>query len=136
MCPLNTDRKPQLIYFIVIFYNAGLMAVKVTFLIQYWRVLTLGRYRKVLITATVIVVGWCVAVILVETFSCAPIKKYWIPDTPGHCLPNYPRWYVNAAGNITTDIIVFVLPLPVISKLNLAKGHKIVLLGIFCLGFL
>jgi hypothetical protein len=133
---MPTANRSQGLYFIVIFYNAGLMAVKATFLIQYWRVLALGRYRKILIAATVIVMGWCVAVILVETFSCSPIRKFWTPETPGRCLPLFPRWYVNAGGNITTDVIVFVLPLPVISKLNLAKGHKVVLLGIFCLGFL
>lgn len=126
----------QTLYVVVIFYNAGLSAVKATFLIQYWRVLAVGRYKRVLIVSSVIVAGWCISVILVEIFSCSPIKKFWMPRIPGHCVPKYPRWYFNAAGNITTDIIVFTLPLPVISKLNLAKGHKIVLLGIFCLGFL
>ena len=51
-------------------------------------------------------------------------------------MDNQTQWFSNAALNILTDLIVFILPLPVIGKLNLAKGQKYSLLGIFCLGFL
>lgn len=45
-------------------------------------------------------------------------------------------WYINAAGNIVTDLSIMIMPLPVLSKLQLARKQKFFLIGIFCLGFL
>ena len=38
-------------------------------------------------------------------------------------------------GNITTDIIILALPIPVLWRLNLPRSQRISLVGIFCLGF-
>lgn len=119
------------------FYNAALFATKLTFLLQYWRVIAIQNMRKIFYVAMFIVLGWGISAVFVEIFICKPISAFWDPKgTPGKCIPNLPQWYINAAGNIITDLIVFILPLPVIGKLNLAKGQKYSLLGIFCLGFL
>lgn len=51
-------------------------------------------------------------------------------------MSNLPFWYINAAGNIATDLAIFIMPLPALSKLQLGKKQKYMLLGIFSLGFL
>ncbi|OHF03866.1 hypothetical protein CORC01_00728 [Colletotrichum orchidophilum] len=122
-------------YVTIVFYNAALSGIKMTFLFQYYRVLAVQKMKKVFLAAMVIVGAWSISQILVEIFICTPIAAGWDKSIKGSCIPNYPQWYINAAGNIITDIIVFVLPLPVINRLNLARGQKYVLLGIFCLGF-
>lgn len=43
---------------------------------------------------------------------------------------------MNASGNIISDIIVLLLPLPMINGLRLPRNQKIALAGIFGLGFL
>ena len=91
--------------------------------------------RKIIVTAFVLVALWSISQLLVVIFTCSPIHKFWLPETPGTCIPNLPFWYVNAAGNIVTDVIVFVLPLPALSRLNLRKGQKVALIGVFSLGF-
>jgi hypothetical protein len=45
-------------------------------------------------------------------------------------------WYTNVAGNIATDLIVIILPIPAIIKLNLPSRQKWYLVGIFILGTL
>ncbi|OBR04232.1 Integral membrane protein [Colletotrichum higginsianum IMI 349063] len=122
-------------YVTIVFYNAALAGIKMTFLFQYYRVLAVQRMKKVFIAAMIIVGAWSVSQILIAIFNCSPIPAFWDKSIDGSCIPNYPYFYINAAGNIATDIIVFVLPLPVINKLSLARGQKYVLLGIFCLGF-
>ncbi|TDZ16005.1 Satratoxin biosynthesis SC1 cluster protein 4 [Colletotrichum orbiculare MAFF 240422] len=122
-------------YVTVVFYNASLAGIKMTFLLQYWRVLTVQHMRKYFIAAMVLVGGWSVSQMLVMIFNCTPIPAFWDDSVEGTCIPNYPLWYINAGGNIVTDLLVFVLPLPAIGNLKLAKGQKLVLLGIFCLGF-
>ncbi|KAF9871864.1 hypothetical protein CkaCkLH20_10798 [Colletotrichum karsti] len=122
-------------YITIVFYNAALAGIKMTFLFQYYRVLAIQKMKKVFIACMILVGGWSISQILVEIFICTPIPTFWDADVKGTCIPNYPQWYINAAGNIITDLIVFVLPLPVIGNLKLAPGQKYVLLGIFCLGF-
>lgn len=42
--------------------------------------------------------------------------------------------YISAAGNIATDLIIVILPLPMIRRLHLAPAQKAVLSFVFCLG--
>ncbi|GAB1310585.1 Rhodopsin domain-containing protein [Madurella fahalii] len=122
-------------YISIVLYNGSLTATKLTFLLQYYRILGQGQMRKVITVAFVIVALWSISQLLVTIFNCTPIQKFWLPETPGTCIPNLPFWYINAAGNIVTDVIVFVVPLPALSRLNLRKGQKLALIGVFCLGF-
>ncbi len=127
----------QTFYISIVLYNGSLTAIKITFLLQYYRILgTARKMRLVILGALVFVSLWSISQLLVTTFTCTPIEKFWMGDAvPGTCIPNLPFWYINAAGNILTDVIVFIVPLPALSGLNLRKAQKIMLLGIFSLGF-
>ncbi|KAK4098619.1 hypothetical protein N658DRAFT_431713 [Parathielavia hyrcaniae] len=122
-------------YISIVLYNGSLTATKLTFLLQYYRILGMGHMRTVIIAAFVFVALWSISQLLVVIFTCTPIHKFWLPETPGTCIPNLPFWYYNAAGNIVTDVLIFVLPLPALTRLNLRKGQKLALVGVFCLGF-
>jgi hypothetical protein len=118
-------------------YNIALMAVKMTFLFQFYRVLAVNhRTKRIYIIATVLVGSWALSQVLVEIFICSPIEAFWDQSVQGRCIPNYPQWYINAAGNIISDMVVFFLPIPVIRELSLVRPQKIILMFIFCLGFL
>ncbi|KAK1966843.1 hypothetical protein LY78DRAFT_577598 [Colletotrichum sublineola] len=119
----------------LILYNVSLGGIKMTFLLQYHRVLGVSRMKKVFVGAMLLVGVWTLSQFLVMFFSCSPIAAFWDKSIPGTCMPNFPLWYINAAGNIATDVLIFVLPLPVIGSLKLGSGQKYVLLGIFGLGF-
>ncbi|KAK4152519.1 hypothetical protein C8A00DRAFT_16162 [Chaetomidium leptoderma] len=123
-------------YISIVLYNGSLTAIKLTFLLQYHRILGMvGQMRKIIVIAFIFVALWSISQLLVVIFTCTPIHKFWLPETPGTCIPNLPFWYINAAGNIVTDVVVFVLPLPALSRLNLRKGQKLGLIGVFSLGF-
>ena len=122
-------------YVSIILYNASLMSVKITFLLQYYRVFAVRKMRIVVLTALALISCWSLSQLLVTTFNCNPIPKFWTPDMDGTCIPNLPFWYINAAGNIITDIAIFVLPLPALGSLNLRSTQKYILIGIFSLGF-
>ncbi|KAK1579949.1 uncharacterized protein LY79DRAFT_612869 [Colletotrichum navitas] len=122
-------------YTSIVLYNAALGGIKMTFLLQYYRVLAVQKMKKVFIGAMIISGMWSVSQIFCAIFTCTPIPKFWDQSIPGYCIPNYPFWYVNAGGNIITDLMVLILPLPALFKLKLRPGQKYVLVGIFCLGF-
>ena len=69
-------------------------------------------------------------------FTCTPIKKFWQPDIAGKCINERTLWFTNAGLNIATDFIIFVLPIPVIVRLNLPTRQKVLLGLIFTIGLL
>ena len=123
-------------YLSICFYCAALLFIKLAFLFGYYRVLAVQHMRIVYIVAIVVVGGWALSQTLVGIFICSPIRGFWDSTIPSKCIPNIPQWYINAGGNIATDVAVFCLPLPAIWKLQLKKQQKILLISIFCLGFL
>ncbi|KAK3936507.1 hypothetical protein QBC46DRAFT_232453, partial [Diplogelasinospora grovesii] len=122
-------------YVSIVFYTSSLMVIKLTFLFQYYRVLAVQNMRNIYIAAIIIVGAWGLSQALIGIFICTPISGFWDSTIKATCIPDLPQWYINAAGNIITDIAVFVLPLPAIWNLNLARPQKLLLLGIFSLGF-
>lgn len=107
-----------------------------TFLLQYYRVLAVQHMRPVYIAAIIIVGGWALSQVLIGILMCRPIQGFWDKRVEASCIPNQPQFYINAAGNIATDVAVFLLPMPVIKHLNLPRAHRLLLAGVFSLGFL
>lgn len=117
-------------------YCAALLFLKMTFLFQYYRVLAVQRMRMVYLISMFVVGGWGLSQVFVGIFTCNPVAGFWDSSLGATCIPNIPQWYINAAGNIITDVVVFALPLPAIWGLQLAQPTKIMLMAIFSLGFL
>jgi hypothetical protein len=92
--------------------------------------------RRVYIGAIIIVGAWGISQVLIGIFMCRPIEGFWDQTVAATCIPNFPQFYINAVGNIITDVAVFLIPLPVIGHLNLPRAQKVLLFGIFSIGFL
>lgn len=107
-----------------------------TFLFQYYRVLAVQKMRNIYIACIIIVGGWALSQILVAILGCRPVRQFWDPSAGGSCIPTVRQFYTNAAGNIITDVAVFLLPLPALWSLQLPRPSKMVLIGVFSLGFL
>ena len=119
-------------------YNASLMAIKMTFLSQYFRIFHHASRKivKVFTCITVFVGLWSLSQLIVAIFTCDPIDGYWKKSKDAQCIPNHPFWEINAAGNIVTDVMIFILPIPILKTLNLPRRQRHILIGIFGLGFL
>lgn len=62
------------------------------------------------------------------------MQKSWIPSTPGTCIPDGPSFTGYAVVTIVSDIMVALLPIPVLLKINITRQKKLGLIGIFALG--
>ncbi|KAM5357349.1 hypothetical protein ACJZ2D_016360 [Fusarium nematophilum] len=122
-------------YVAVVLYAASLLFVKLTFLLHYYRLLAIQGMKKVYKAAIVVVGGWALSQVLVGIFICWPVQGFWDKTLDARCISNQPQWYINAAGNILTDVMVFLLPIPAIRSLRLPRNQKFILAGIFSLGF-
>lgn len=52
----------------------------------------------------------------------------------GTCVNESAAWFSIAIINIVTDLMIIALPMPVISRLKLAKKQKRLLIGVFAFG--
>lgn len=68
--------------------------------------------------------------------NCVPVAKFWDHDLPGHCLSFDAVWFFNASMNIATDVTLLLLPMPLLSALQLPRLQKIALMGVFAIGIL
>ncbi|KXS99891.1 hypothetical protein AC578_4480 [Pseudocercospora eumusae] len=119
----------------VIFYHIGLGLAKLAILAQCLRVF--GSIRRFQIAAWIvasIIVSYSIWAIVSLIFLCKPITYFWHPDAEGKCLPKLPIWFLNSALGIFTDILVAILPLPVVKSLRLPRRQKNMLMLVFALG--
>ncbi|KAI1497851.1 hypothetical protein F5X99DRAFT_395377 [Biscogniauxia marginata] len=124
-------------WFSLLFFNITLFFVKMTFLFQYYRVVAqVPKLRIVYIASMILVGGWSIAQVMIISFICMPIEGFWDPKVDAKCLNSQSIQDLNAIGNIVTNFMVLILPLPVLLRLSLPPAQKWALVGVFSLGFL
>ncbi|CAK3881388.1 hypothetical protein DOTSEDRAFT_110929 [Lecanosticta acicola] len=118
-----------------IFYKILGGLTKLTFCALYHRIFERQDYRKIVWIVSGIIVAGTVAFTFATMFQCIPIAYNWNKTIPGgHCIVFMGFWYTHAVFNTALDVAVFVLPLPLIRTLQMAKRTKIGLASVFALG--
>ncbi|OAA70535.1 integral membrane protein [Cordyceps fumosorosea ARSEF 2679] len=118
-------------------YQVGISFFKIALLISYLRLLQgtdNRRYRMVVWGAIAFVFLNHLGSALALIFNCNPIDKSWNPSKKGTCLPAVASFTAYAVLTIISDILVAVLPIPVLLKLNIRLEKKLGLMAIFALG--
>lgn len=77
--------------------------------------------------------AWCIPG---SIFLCVPVQYFWNGTSEGRCMDKQAFWYSNAALNIVTDLVVFIIPLPLIKSLRIHKREKIGLIAVFTVAIL
>ncbi|KAL0940493.1 uncharacterized protein CTRU02_203256 [Colletotrichum truncatum] len=109
--------------------------LKACVLILYTR-LTLGLAAKRIVRflAIYVAVGWTASQIAMFA-SCQPFKGYWAVPPPDPQCATYEHYaIVQACFNISSDVFMMMVPLPLIFKMSTAWRQKVVLVFIFGLG--
>ncbi|KAL9630795.1 MAG: hypothetical protein Q9164_006234 [Protoblastenia rupestris] len=121
------------------FYMMGILGFKVALCFAYLRIMkasTHSAYKAVTWTVMITcIIGHLVGT-LVLIFQCSPVQRSWRPRTPGSCLPNDATFYGLAAVTILFDVIIFLLPIPLLLHLNISKKKRFALVCVFLLGLL
>lgn len=83
------------------------------------------------------VVAWMILTFLMALLICQPINMNWDPSiTNGHCGDKTAAFASIGVFNLILDLVIFVLPLPMVLQLQVATVHKIALGLIFGVGVL
>ncbi|SPO01426.1 related to integral membrane protein PTH11 [Cephalotrichum gorgonifer] len=118
-------------------YQIGISFFKIALLISYLRLFegtNQRMYRRVVWGAIILIFLSHLGCTFALVFACTPVQKSWNPGMDGKCLAPGPSFTGYAVVTIVSDIIVALIPIPVLLKLNVSRSKKIGLIVIFLLG--
>lgn len=98
------------------------------------RIFTAQRFQTVSSFVLGIIVCWGLGALGATVFQCIPAKASKDPNVHSTCIDKEAFWTAYAIGNVITDAIVLILPLPMVFRLQLKFHDKIMVSGIFLLG--
>ena len=120
----------------IFLYNTGITLVKLSALCFYARVFRVSRVLRIILwTVGSLVVSWWITFDILAILTCNPPKKQWDTAIEGHCIDSYGSFIGAAAPNVLIDVIILVLPMPMLWKLNVKLRRKLALIGAFAVGY-
>ncbi|KAE8362867.1 hypothetical protein BDV27DRAFT_159358 [Aspergillus caelatus] len=115
-------------------YNASLAFTKFSILFQYLRIFPDRRFRTACWVVMGIVALYGTWAVVSGYVNCVPVAKFWDRTMPGSCLSFEGVWFFNASMNIVTDLTLLIMPMPLLSQLQLPRLQKFALMGVFAIG--
>lgn len=118
-----------------ILYCPLLAFAKFSILALYLRLGPMRWFRIAIFVTMFIVIGANFALIFAFIFACSPIKRGWdVTITEGSCINRAALYIATAVLNMATDIMILVLPIPMVVKLLMPRAQKLGLILIFAVG--
>jgi hypothetical protein len=118
-------------------YLVGIMWAKISILLLYVKVFHIRRrFRWFCYFMMAITSAYCTTFFFIYAFDCKPVYYNWHFD-PMHydCIDITHVKMATGAVNILTDLIIVLMPLPLVLQLHLAKAQKVGLFLVFSTGF-
>jgi hypothetical protein len=117
-------------------YSIAVVFPKLSILASYLRIFLTKPYRVTTYTLAAIIVANGIAGVITSFASCRPFSSRWtqMAYADKYCIDTVAYWRWISFPNIITDLVMLVLPLPVIWSLRLAKKDRLALVAIFCCG--
>ncbi|KAF2638130.1 hypothetical protein P280DRAFT_432362 [Massarina eburnea CBS 473.64] len=122
-------------WYSLIFYTICNGFTKLAFLALYYRVFATKGFRKMCLVMAGLSVAWTVSYLAVSIFNCSPIPRVYDRTIPGTCVNFHIHRWSNAGTNLLLDLIIFIMPMPLIMKLNMSLGNRLGLILLFSIGF-
>ncbi|MCJ1403436.1 hypothetical protein MMC11_006659 [Xylographa trunciseda] len=137
---LWTLNETQFANFNKLWYTVGtlqctaLLMTKISLLILYHRIFITPGFRLATKVLGVVMILWWIGTFLADTLICIPISSNWDPTVPAHCGNKQLLAKIPPIPWIATDLIVLLMPVPMVWKLHLPRLQRIGLAGLFLLG--
>jgi hypothetical protein len=118
-----------------ILYCPFLAFAKFSLLFFYLKLSYLRWFRACVYASMFLVVGYNIALLGPLVFPCTPVKRTWdITIIEGSCIDRTPVYMATAVLNMITDIILLVLPIPMVVSLQMPRAQKVGLICAFGIG--
>lgn len=99
------------------------------------RIFRTRRFQIAVYAVGVFIVCWFLATLLVSIFGCTPVKAAWDPTIAGARCINSSKFFLgNGVLNLSGDVIILCMPIPMGWTLQLARPKKLALTAVFLFG--
>ncbi|KAL6864649.1 putative PTH11-typeG-protein-coupled receptor [Trichoderma novae-zelandiae] len=123
------------LYMSQVTYKAAINLTKCSILLLYLRLFKIvGWIRWACWGLFACVITYCVSSIIATICQCNPVAKAFDKTLPGTCIDLARFWFANAGFSIATDIIILLLPMPLVYQLEAPGAYKIALMAVFAIG--
>ncbi|GIZ47643.1 hypothetical protein CKM354_001072800 [Cercospora kikuchii] len=134
------DKLPQIlkVYYVdEILYLTALPTIKIAICCTYLRIFQHKNFKLLAYIAIALNVAYAITFILITAFQCTPVNlawDNWDKSLPGRCNNINAQSWASAAFNIALDLVVVVLPMPMLWRMNLNTRKKILVMLMFSVG--
>ncbi|KAI4230612.1 MAG: hypothetical protein LQ349_006154 [Xanthoria aureola] len=103
----------------------------------------LGLYRRTFVTrgfhrainvVTAIILADSLGLVIALSLYCVPVAHFWDPSIPGKCINRVVYLTLASTSLLATDLILYLMPLPVIWNLHMTARRKFQLTFVLVLG--
>ncbi|CZS92081.1 related to integral membrane protein [Rhynchosporium graminicola] len=134
LTPYNRKMTLQTFWIAQGFYKLTSNLTKASIILLYLRIFVQKPFRIACNMMLAIILAYMAATWFATIFQCNPIPRAWNKTIPGTCIDLTKNWYANAGFSIATDLIILVLPMPLLWQSRLPLNQKAALMGVFALG--
>ncbi|KAG9698130.1 hypothetical protein KCU95_g2866, partial [Aureobasidium melanogenum] len=121
--------------FAAMIYSVCMLIVKMSVLMLYRRLFPIENFRYLWWICAFCTVGYGLGAIFSSLFACVPVRANWDLAIPASRCINKKAFYIgNGVMNISTDLMILALPIPIVWRLTLELRQKIILSIVFTLG--
>ncbi|TLD32550.1 hypothetical protein E2P81_ATG05526 [Venturia nashicola] len=130
---LNTIAKITLTT--TVLYSPALAFAKLSFLCLYLNINPAQGFRTSVYLTMFVVIGSCVGIVISLLAACTPFaKSIDVTVVEGQCLNKAALYIATGIINIITDMMVLLLPIPMVLRLQMVRSRKIMLILLFSVG--
>ncbi|KAI9665324.1 MAG: hypothetical protein M1831_001761 [Alyxoria varia] len=113
------------------FYLLSIYFARLSVCFLFLRILAGQKSRR----ATQIIAIWLtvssIPFFVVSWMPCFPVRRYFEPEYPGHCINYAPYFQAIRATNLTTDIFLLLVPIPTLWNIQARTSFKVGLIFTF-----
>lgn len=134
----SAEQSLKLSWISELFFTWSLSLTKLSLCFFYLRLLgnsNMANYRRLVYFCMTIVTLWALGFTGGIIFQCHPIQAAWKINYPGErCLHIQAGVIAHATLDISTDLTIYILPIPKVLSLQLRRRQMQMLIGMFAVG--
>jgi hypothetical protein len=136
--PANIELFLKLLWVTYYFFDTGTAIAKTSALFFYARIFGVvnPKFRYSLWIVHALNAFWLIGFLGAVTFQCTPVEKAWKPSLPGRCSNTGVLWLAAGISSLVIDILILLMPIPMLWKLRMRTTRKIQVIIVFLCGYL
>lgn len=134
----NAEQSLKLSWISELFFTWSLSLTKISLCFFYLRLLensNTANYRRLVYVCIAVVTFWALGFTVGIIVQCNPIQAAWIINYPGErCLNIQAAVIAHATLDVSTDLTIYILPIPKVLSMQLRRRQMQMLVGMFAVG--